>query len=161
MKHNLKIITTTILSEEEKAQVFDLWNREYPEKLCYNSLADFNDYLEKLADQHHFLMINNENKVLGWALTFDRENERWFAIIIADEMQDQGFGRKMLNHLKEQESFLNGWVIDQDTNQKKNGKRYRSPLKFYEKCDFEILASQRIELPKISAVKIKWTKPKS
>lgn len=45
MFENLKIITTTILSEEQKTQVLDLWNREYPEKLCYNSLADFDKYL--------------------------------------------------------------------------------------------------------------------
>ena len=158
MSENLKIITTTILSEEQKTQVLDLWNREYPEKLCYNSLADFDEYLEKLTHHKNFLLLNNENKILGWAFTFNRENEKWFAIIVAEELQGKGFGRKMLDHLKECEPVLNGWVIDHQNDLKKNGEFYQSPLKFYEKCDFKILNDERIELPKISAVKIKWAK---
>ena len=158
MFENLKIITTTSLSEEQKTQVLNLWNREYPEKLCYNSLADFDQYLEKLTDHKNFLLINNENKILGWAFTFKRENEKWFAIILAEELQGKSFGRKMLDQLKEHESILNGWVIDHDNDLKKNGEFYQSPLKFYEKCDFKILNDERIELPKISAVKITWTK---
>lgn len=158
MPENLKIITTTILSEEQKKQILDLWNREYPEKLCYNSLADFDEYFEKLTNHQHFLLTNNENKIKGWAFTFNRENEKWFAIILAEELQGKGFGRKMLDQLKEHESILNGWVIDHDNDLKKNGEFYQSPVKFYEKCDFEILNDERIELPKISAVKISWTK---
>ena len=158
MFENLKIITTTSLTEEQKTQVLDLWNREYPEKLCYNSLADFNEYLERLTEHKNFLLINNENKILGWAFTFKRENEKWFAIILAEEIQGQGFGRKMLDHLKEHESVLNGWVVDHHYDLKRNGQFYKSPLIFYKKCHFKILTDQRIELPKISAVKIKWAK---
>jgi hypothetical protein len=33
-----------------------------------------------------------------------------------------------------------------------------SPLGFYQKCDFEIIKTDRLELDKISAVKIKWIK---
>lgn len=158
MPENLKIITTTILSEEQKKQILDLWNGEYPEKLCYNSLADFDEYLEKLTNHQHFLLTNNENKIEGWAFTFNRENEKWFAIILAEELQGKRFGRKMLDHLKEHESILNGWVIDSDNERKKDGQLYKSPLKFYQKSDFEILTHERLELPKISAVKISWTK---
>jgi hypothetical protein len=52
---------------------------------------------------------------------------------------------------------LNGWVIDHNNDRKKNGLIYVSPLKFYEKCGFEIQNYMRLELDKISAVKIKWT----
>ena len=158
MPENLKIITTTILSEEQKRQILDLWNGEYPEKLCYNSLADFDEYLEKLTNHQHFLLTNNENKIKGWAFTFNRENEKWFAIIVVEDLQGKGFGRKMLDQLKDHETVLNGWVIDHDNDLKKNGEFYQSPVKFYEKCDFKILNDERIELPKISAVKIRWTK---
>ena len=158
MPENLKIITTTILSEEQKRQILDLWNGEYPEKLCYNSLADFDEYLEKLTNRQHFLLTNNENKIKGWAFTFNRENEKWFAIILAEQLQGKGFGRKMLDQLKEHETVLNGWVIDHDNDLKKNGEFYQSPLKFYQKSDVEILTHERLELPKISAVKITWTK---
>ena len=103
-------------------------------------------------------MNNEENLILGWAFKFERENQKWFAIILSEIIKQKGLGRKMLNELKKEEQVLNGWVIDHNKDKKKNGEQYVSPLKFYEKCDFEILVDQRLELDKISAVKIKWTK---
>jgi hypothetical protein len=55
---------------------------------------------------------------------------------------------------------LNGWVIDHNNDKRKDGLIYISPLKFYEKCGFEIQSDIRLELDNISAVKIKWTKGK-
>lgn len=97
---------------------------------------------------------------MGWALTFERENEKWFAIILSEKIKGKGLGRKMLNELKKEEQVLNGWVIDHNNDKKKNGQQYISPLKFYEKCGFIILSDVRLELDKISAVKIKWMKEK-
>lgn len=102
-------------------------------------------------------MTNKENLILGWALKFERENEKWFAIILSEIIKGKGLGRKMLNELKKEEQVLNGWVIDHNNDKKKNGQLYVSPLKFYEKCDFEIIVNERLELDKISAVKIKWS----
>jgi hypothetical protein len=157
MTDNLRIIQTTDLNEQAKNQVFDLWNNEYPEKLSYNNLTEFDNYLQNLSDLTHYLLTSNENLILGWALTFERENEKWFAIILSEKIKAKGLGRKMLNELKKAEQVLNGWVIDHNNDKKKNGQLYVSPLKFYEKCDFEILNDERLELDKISAVKIKWT----
>ena len=155
----MKITRTTKLSTAEKSQVLTLWNSQYPVKLAYHSLADFDVYLQNLTDLTYYLWTDNESNILGWASTFTRDNEKWFAIILTETLQGKGFGRKMLDELKQHESVLNGWVIDHDNDIKKNGEFYKSPLKFYEKCDFNILTDQRIELEKISAVKIKWTKP--
>ena len=155
----MKITRTTKLSTAEKSQVLTLWNSQYPVKLAYHSLADFDVYLQNLTDLTYYLWTDNESTILGWASTFTRDNEKWFAIILTETLQGKGFGRKMLDELKQHESVLNGWVIDHDNDLKKNGEFYKSPLKFYVKCDFNILTDQRIELEKISAVKIKWTKP--
>ena len=38
----------------------------------------------------------------------------------------------------------------------KNGKVYKSPLVFYLKNGFEIIENERLELEKISAVKVRW-----
>lgn len=157
MKGGLKIIQTNELNKQEKKQVLDLWNNEYPEKLVYHNLTDFDNYLHKLSNLNHFLLVNDENVILGWALTFDRENEKWFAIIIAEKIKRQGFGRKLVDRLKQIEPVLNGWVIDHNNDKKTNGQPYDSPLKFYEKCGFKTLDQERLELDKISAVKIKWT----
>jgi len=158
MTKNLDIIQTTELNEQVKKQILDLWNNEYPEKLTYNSLIEFDNYLHNLSNLTHYLLTNKESLILGWALKFERENEKWFAIILSEIIKGKGLGRKMLNELKKEEQVLNGWVIDHNNDKKKNGQLYVSPLKFYEKCDFEILVDERLELDKISAVKIKWTK---
>ena len=62
----------------------------------------------------------------------------------------------MLKQAKRKESELNGWVIDHNLEKKKNGDYYRSPLNFYLKNGFRTLTTDRLELGKISAVKIKW-----
>lgn len=157
MTENLKIIQTVELNEQANKQVFDLWNNEYPEKLSYNDLSEFDNYLQNLNNLNHFLLTKEVDLILGWALTFDRDNEKWFAIILSEKIKGKGFGRKMLDELKKIENILNGWVIDHNNDRKKNGLIYVSPLEFYEKCGFEIQNDIRLELDKISAVKIKWT----
>lgn len=153
----LQITPTTELTEQTKNQLFELWNAEYPEKICYASLAELELYLQKLSHLKHLFLLDKEENILGWAYAFDRENERWFAIIIDEKCQRQGWGRKMLDELKKSENVLNGWVTDHDNHQKRNGQTYFSPLKFYVKCGFEMLTNEILQLDKISAVKIKWT----
>jgi hypothetical protein len=46
MTENFKIIRTNELNEQVKQQMFDLWNNEYPEKLSYNSLGEFDNYFQ-------------------------------------------------------------------------------------------------------------------
>ena len=40
-----------MLLESEKNEVFELWNNEYPEKLSYESIQEFEIYLEGLTNQ--------------------------------------------------------------------------------------------------------------
>jgi hypothetical protein len=160
MTENLKIIQITDLDVSAKYQVLDLWNSEYPEKLSYNSLTEFESYLNKLNHLKHYLLINDTDLILGWAFTFDRDNEKWFVIILSEKIKGNGWGRKILDEIKHSETVLNGWVIDHNNDRRKNGQTYFSPLKFYEKCSFVTLSDVRLELEKISAVKIKWTNDK-
>lgn len=67
MTENLKIIQTTELNEQAKNQVLDLWNSEYPEKLTYNSLTDFDNYLQNLNNLKHFLLTSDKGLIAGWA----------------------------------------------------------------------------------------------
>jgi hypothetical protein len=158
MTKEFSIVKTTKLNEQTSEYLLDLWNNEYPENLTYSNLNDFLEYLNKLSNTTHFLLTNDQNHILGWAFTFDRENEKWFVIIIAEKIKGKGYGRQILDSLKQNEPVLNGWVIDHNNYKKINGQTYFSPLKFYEKSDFEILKTQRLELEKISAVKLKWIK---
>jgi GNAT superfamily N-acetyltransferase len=107
-----------------------------------------------LSDKKHYLLQNESDEIHGWAITFARENETWFAIIINSKIQNQGFGKQLLNHLKSIEKKLSGWVIDHNNDFKFDGIVYVSPLKFYLKNGFSICNEIRIETEKISAVKI-------
>lgn len=70
--------------------------------------------MDNLTQKAHYLLLNDENNIEGWAVTFIRENEKWFAIIISGKLHGKGIGTMMLNKLKDDEDTLNGWVIDHD-----------------------------------------------
>jgi len=154
----VQFIKTSKLSKSQKQEICDLWNNEYPEKLNYRNLADFENYLKNLSKQSHIIMVNKDQNIKGWYFDFIRESEKWFAIILDSKFQGKGLGIKMLNLAKEKESELNGWVIDHSNDKKQNGEIYESPLSFYLKNGFELLMKNRLEHEKISAVKIKWKK---
>lgn len=154
--NKFKIVEKSVVDELTKGQLFELWNREFPYKLSYKSLDEFNGYLLKLNNLTNFILLNEENIIEGWSFSFEREGERWFAIILSEQIQGLGLGRKMLDKLKNKEKELSGWVIDHNNDLKQNGTVYHSPLSFYLKCGFVILNDVRLELDTISAVKIKW-----
>ena len=72
--------------------------------------------------------------------------------------QGNGYGELLLNSLKEGLNEFYGWVIDHDRDLKSNGEPYQTPMPFYLKNGFELLADQRLETEIISAVKIKWSR---
>jgi GNAT superfamily N-acetyltransferase len=153
----MKIVLTKELTLSQKEAVLRIWNEEYGEKLM-KTMEGFEDYLNKLGNVQHFMMFDEADALLGWAITFDREEERWFAIIMDGSVQGKGYGRLLLNRLKEHESVLNGWVTDHDRDIKTNRQPYRSPMGFYLKNGFEVLEEVRLETMELSAVKIRWTK---
>jgi Acetyltransferase (GNAT) domain len=156
MQADLDIIIKNSLSQTDKEQLLELWNTEYPSKFSFGTIADFEHYLQKLANANSLLLINSQNMVLGWASTFDRDSEKWFVITLNKTAQGQGWGRKMIDILKQNEPVLNGWVVDHNYDEKADGSMYLSPVQFYKKCGFQILSQQRLEKDQISAVKIKW-----
>lgn len=154
----MKIVRPTQLGHEQKKQIFELWNNEYPGRLACPGIEDLENYLSNLTGQAHYLLLSEENKINAWAVTFIRENEKWFALIVPGHLHGKGIGTQMLDILKEDEKVLNGWVIDHPHEKKSNGDFYLSPIDFYRKNDFKILSATRLELKGLSAVKIKWEK---
>lgn len=137
-------------------QIVRLWNAEYPASLAYSDVSRFDEYLDNLANKKHFLLMDSMGEIVGWALIFDRENARWFAIIVAEKIQGQGFGIKLIDALKAAEKRLFGWVIDNNESIKSNGKQYQSPLGFYKKIGFKVHENDKIIKQNISGVKIEW-----
>ncbi|MEN2398522.1 GNAT family N-acetyltransferase [Flavobacterium sp. MC2016-06] len=152
----MNIVQKEVLSLQDKEVLCELWNNEYPEKLSYQTIEDFNLYLDGLINTKHYLLIDDENKIRGWAFTFFRDEEDWFAIILDEKIQGNGFGSLLIKELKKNKTILNGWAVDHENDVKRNKEFYKSPLMFYIKNGFTICENSRIENQKISAVKINW-----
>ena len=152
----MNFIARLSLSTLAKMEILELWNNEYPEQLAYKSKEEFDEFIDNLNGQSHILIVDSNHSIKGWYVDFNRNNEKWFVIILDSNIQRKGFGEKMIELAKAKESHLNGWVIDHNRDRKRNGETYKSPLKFYLKNGFKKVSKTRLELHNISAVKIKW-----
>jgi len=148
---------THFLNPEEKQVVFKLWNQEYPKSLSYSKIDEFDNYLAGLKNSNHVLVKDERNNILGWYSDFKRDDELWFAMILDTSIHEKGIGTRLIERAKKSNKILNGWAIDHAKYLKRDGSIYKSPLKFYLKNNFEILQDTRLELPNLSAVKIRWT----
>jgi GNAT superfamily N-acetyltransferase len=156
----MNIVTTHRLTRQQKERIFRLWNAEYPDNLSFQTLAELEHYLQSLPGITYFFLLNEGKAMEGWAMTFMRDHETWFAITIDQKVQGKGKGSALLNKLKEVAGSIHGWVIDHNNDIKLNGEPYLSPLAFYQKNGFVVCNDSRLELPFLSAVKISWTNPK-
>lgn len=154
----MELIMRSLLSKPEKLEIFELWNNEYPKKLAYELMEAFEGYLKSLSRKSHILLIDSNKKIKGWYFDFTRDGGKWFVIILDSKIHGKGFGTRILELAKQKENELNGWVIDHNRDRKVNREFYISPLGFYLKNGFIKLSNKRLELGKISAVCIKWTK---
>ena len=152
----MHIIESASLGDAQKRDVMLLWNQEYPAQLSYTSMEGFDNYLDGLSDKLHYLGIDNEGRIIGWALSFIRDGERWFAIIIQRDAQAKGNGTALLRALKARGERLAGWVTDHERYMKADGTAYSSPLKFYLRNGFTLRPDVRLEIEKLSAVRIEW-----
>ena len=152
----MKIVEQNELSTEQKSRIVEMWNAEYPSSLVHSGISSFEDYLNKLGDQKHFLLVDEAGEISGWAMIFVRDEAKWFAIIIDSKLQGKGFGIKLLDALKAAENHFYGWVIDTDDFRKANGEKYRSPLGFYKKIGFIVHEDEKLIKENISGVKIEW-----
>ena len=152
----IKIIKT--LTPSQKYDLCELWNNEYPAQLGYADMAAFDAYLAKLIEPVHFLVEDENGKIIGWYFHFFRDNGKWFVIILSSDIQGKGVGSVLLKKAKAKETELNGWVTDHNNYEKKNGEVYRSPIGFYKKNGFEVVKEERLELEVLSAVRIRWRK---
>jgi len=147
------IIPSKKLTENQEKQIDELWNKVYP----VNLNSRFKLLLEGIKKYQHYLLLSEADEVIGWAVTFLREEENWFSIMISPAHQNKGYGSMLINRLKQDCNTLCGWVIDHNNDILDGGVQYLSPMAFYLKADFKISA-ERIETELISAVKIRFAR---
>jgi GNAT superfamily N-acetyltransferase len=117
-----------------------LWNKEYPATLAHKTLEDFEAYLATLSYCKHYLLVEN-TAIFAWGFEFDRNEERWFALIVDENEQGKRIGSQLLNRMKHENKTLNGWVIDHSNAKMSDGSFYRSPMTFYLKNGFAVLVA--------------------
>jgi GNAT superfamily N-acetyltransferase len=147
--NDYEIVSTRILTDEQNAQIDVLWNEEYPLKLQNR----FGLLLLDVKNHDHY-WIEKEGRILAWAVSFEKEEEIRFSIIVSSKYKGLGLGSKLLRRLLEEHQQIYGWVIDHDSDLKKDGTNYKSPLSFYLKNGFHVLIDKRIDTEIIKAVKV-------
>ena len=132
------------MQTEQRLQLMELWNNEYPASLAHKTLEDFEAYLATLSYCKHYLLIEDKT-IFAWGFEFDRNEERWFALIIEKAQQGKRIGSQLLNFMKESNKQLNGWVIDHGNARMSDGSFYRSPMNFYLKNGFQLISHQHMD----------------
>lgn len=145
------------LTDSTKEMVLQLWNLEYPQQLFYKSVDELEAYLDELIDPNHTLVFQGDS-VVGWYYDFIREGERWFGLILDEEVQGNGIGAKLLDIAKSKHEVLNGWVVDDNNVTRMDGLPYVSPLMFYLKSGFKPIPERRLQIKDFSALKIQWSR---
>lgn len=146
------------LSPEETNNLFALWNAAYPALIAFENAESFQRYLDGLVGIKHYLLKAPAGPVQGWAFSFDRENERWFAILLSTGLQGRGYGKMLIDCLKQEERKLTAWVVEGNHYVKKDGSTYSSPLSFYLKNGFNVFSGEKSTGTILDTVKIRWTK---
>lgn len=151
----MEMINSAILTADQKRQIVNLWNDQYPKALSLEGVKGFDEYLEKLSDKHHLLLLDH-GKVLGWLIYFMRDDERCFAMLLDTHLQGKGMGSALLRKAMELNTQLVGWVIDTNEHLKNDGSVYRSPIEFYKKVGFEIIPDVATVKNGIKGIRVRW-----
>ncbi|ALW84955.1 hypothetical protein AUC43_07530 [Hymenobacter sedentarius] len=154
----MNLLQTTTLTLAQQEQVRQLWNQEYPCQLSFAESNDFEDWLAKLTNARHLLLVRETGGVRGWLTVFQREKAPWFVLLVDSAVHGRGHGTILLDRAKAQETELNGWVVPHEDYRKPNGDVYRSPVAFYEKNGFAILHDQPLGSAHLSAIRIHWVR---
>lgn len=145
------------LTDAEEVEIFNLWNKVYPAPVTYNNQDDFKAYLARAINPIHLVIKNEQQELLGWLMTFTRNEARNFVMLINPAEQGSGRGRSLIAAMKELEAEVFGYVVADDRYLKLDQSIYQSPLKFYEKLGF-LITNEKLETPNFSALQIHWAK---
>ena len=142
-------------SKKEIDQLFDLWHTEYPTVVHYSDVASFEQYLTSLQDlRHRFYVVDNQ--IVGWYLSFTRDGDPWFGMIIDRNWQGRGLGSKFIQQSQAEQDEMHGWAVPNDHYLRSDGERYKSPLDFYRKNGFNIHKEDTLQQGGFERVKIIW-----
>ncbi|MEO1481262.1 MAG: GNAT family N-acetyltransferase [Myxococcota bacterium] len=153
----MRIEAVDALDVNDRTALRWLWNAEYPAGIAHPDDTSLRRYLDSLGNAQHLLAYSAEQDIVGWLATFDREGERWFAMIVSRACQRQGIGSRLLRRAQDEAAGpLSGWAVDSDRFRRADGSTYPSPLEFYRALGFTVLENERAESDVLSTVRIRW-----
>lgn len=158
----MQYIHTNSLNNDQKEQIRNLWNQEYPVNISFEAIEDFENYLSKLEHQNHIIVENEKKMIIAWYADFIRQEERYFVIIVSSQIQGKGYGKSLIEKAKLDNLELNGWVVEENVKYlKTNGEVYHSPIEFYRRMDFQIFPKITWQGNILKTIKITWNKANS
>ncbi|KAF2506618.1 hypothetical protein [Flavobacterium foetidum] len=83
----MKVVHQNSFSEQEKETLWQLRNSEYPIQFGHETFQEFESYCNALVKTENYILIDSRNVIQGWAYTFLRDSEVWFAIMLNSEIQ--------------------------------------------------------------------------
>lgn len=122
----MKQVKTTILTSIQAKQIDSLWNEEFPSQLQ----GRFSSLLEGVVHFAHYLFQDELENVVAWAVYFEKDQEIRFSILVSKNQQRKGFGKLLLNQLKEDLEEFYGWVVDHNNDLKEKWRNLFSPIDF-------------------------------
>ncbi|MEM6734368.1 MAG: GNAT family N-acetyltransferase [Myxococcota bacterium] len=151
--------TPTALDARTTTALRKMWNAEFPVGIGHADDASLERYFESLENRLHYVVRARDTQLAGWLATFDRSEERWFAMIVAREHQRAGLGSQLLRAAQQENvESLSGWAVDSDRFRREDGSVYPSPLRFYASHGFIACPEERFESEVLSTVRIRWSR---
>lgn len=130
---------------------YQIWPSAYAEILSevqldymldkFYSLNALNEQFE--ARKHTFLLIENEDKVVGFAsyeLNIENHKTKIHKIYVLPETQGKGFGNQLINEIETTAKNLQNDILFLNVN------RFNKAQYFYKKLGFEIAYEEDIEI---------------
>jgi GNAT superfamily N-acetyltransferase len=156
----MNFLQTRSLSTTQKEDILILWNSVSPANIAHNTMESLESYFSTLEDVVYTLTLDEHDRIVGWFADFNRDNGRWFAMLLDESIHGKGVGSQLLTQVKSRYNEISGWVIDHSNDARLDGNPYISPINFYLKNGFEIISDIRLELGHLSCVKMMWSKNK-
>lgn len=148
---------TEKLSNDEIAAIRRLWNDSYPSVIEHRTIEETISYVGALVKARH-VIVREANDVVAWFADFDRDQRRFFVMIVDKRFKRRGLGSQLLDFSKKENDHLYGWIVLNEEYKLIDGSHYSSPLSFYEKNGFIILPEVKSPTNILDAVLIKWEK---
>jgi hypothetical protein len=151
----MQIEIISSLANSDQLHIYNIWNSVYPTQVVFVSKNDFKSYLDKANNQKHFIYRNDDTTIGGWLMTFTRNDDRYFVLLVSEKKKKNGIGTILIEEMKKSEDIIMGWVVELNTYIKSDGTLYHSPVDFYKRSGF-IITDEKCEENNFSIVKIMW-----